>query len=271
MPPGVPGLVQFMMEKLGLQEGEDDEALTYLLVECSLVTVTGVALTLGGIYGAWKLWSYVRHGCATPDPMARAFDLFSRARAGDTGVPMAGVRGQSGRIPSFYRRIRDSAPRWPRFMFYQHSEDDNSTSVGSDEDFFDVESGENQAGPPLESFMPGPPAPPQPGSSWRDPVVPAAPEVPLLIRREVSPPPPRSTGEGGIVIPAAPEVPLILQRDEGCASRVSPPPPPARSARVELVDQEGAVSDRASLSLAEQIRDPLTRMKLRSSTRDLKD
>ena len=43
-----------MVKQLGLKEGEVDD-LTSLLNECSVATLAGGALMLGGIYGMWKL------------------------------------------------------------------------------------------------------------------------------------------------------------------------------------------------------------------------
>jgi len=50
----VPGLVKFVVKQLGLKEGEVDD-LTSLLNKCSVATLAGGALMLGGIYGMWKL------------------------------------------------------------------------------------------------------------------------------------------------------------------------------------------------------------------------
>ena len=99
----------------------------WVLVKCSVATLAGGALTLGGIYSMWKLWSYFRNGCSTPDPMARAFSLFNEARVGSN---FGAFCSQTGRyIPNFYNNVRDSvAPRFSSF-FRRGDVEEDWTSV----------------------------------------------------------------------------------------------------------------------------------------------
>ena len=86
----VPGIVQFIMDKLGL-EANDSDVLKLILETCA-VTLAGAAVTLAGVYALWRIWNYLRTGCNNESSTYRAFWLLRR-------MPMKVLTGQDSSTP----------------------------------------------------------------------------------------------------------------------------------------------------------------------------
>ena len=256
----MPGFVEFVVKQLGLDEGEVDD-LTSLLIECSVATLAGGALTLGGIYGMWKLWKYIRNGCSTPDPMARAFSLINEAHVSSN---FGAFRSQTGRyIPNFYNNVRDSVvPRFSSFFRRGDVEDDWTSVDQSDRSSRD---------------SPRPRHGRDETQEFEDvrPVIPILPRevvvTPLLVRRE---------DERRSIIVLTPPVraaPITPGDSPVGTVYVAPPAPPIpgtvvnAGAALPADGARGKGPGAAALSLADQIRNQHSKMLLRSSEKDLKN
>lgn len=243
----VPGLVEYIVKQLGLLDEGNEDSVAYLLVECSVATLAGAAVTVGVAYGLFKLWGYVRNGCRQPDPMTRTINLIEEAR---DRSHLGAFRSQAGRyIPNFYGRTRFSS-------FFRRNEDveDGWTSE-------DV-SGRSSPQPTYEDQEVEDDRPVIPPVPVRSEAVP----VPLLVRRETL------SAPAHVPVPPAPPAPLADRREEGAVSKETPTP--ARSAEpVSLTGAEthGAAAHPAPVGFAEQIRNQQARMKLRSSSAGLQD
>ena len=100
------GFVVFLVKQLGLKEDGEADALTYLLVEGSVAMLPDRALTVGAIFGMLKLWTYIRNCYNSPDHMARAFSLMSKACDSSN---IGAFQSQTGRfLPNFANSVRDS-------------------------------------------------------------------------------------------------------------------------------------------------------------------
>ena len=247
----VPGLVEFVVKQLGLKEGEVDD-LTSLLVKCSVATLAGGALTLGGIYSMWKLWSYFRNGCSTPDPMARAFSLFNKARVGSN---FGAFRSQTGRyIPNFYNNVRDSVA--PRFSSFFRRGD-------VEEDWTSVEMSERSG---CDSPRP------RHGKDETQEFEDCQPVIPIVLPQEVVVPPllvRREEGGRSIIAPTLPVHAAYTTSGECPVGTVfvAPPAPsiPATvnaGAALPTDGAKGKSPEVAALSLADQIRNQHSKMLL---------
>lgn len=260
-PNPVPGFVEFVVKQLGLKEGEVD-ALTSLLVECSVATLAGGALTVGVIFGMWKLWTYIRNGCSTPDPMARAFSLINEARDGSN---VGAFRSQTGRfIPNFCNNVRDSvAPRFSSFFRRGDVEEDWTSEDQSDRNSQDASPRSRHVRDEIEEIEDTRPVIPP---VHREEVV-----IPLLVRRE--------EGRRGRDAPTPPvrAAPTISGDCQVGSVFVAPPAPPIpgtvldAGAALTADGARGNTPVAAVLSLADQIRDQHNKMLLRSSKKDLKN
>ena len=93
----VPGLVDLVLNSLGYQDANTG-AYTSLIIETTAASLAGAAICVGGIYGAYRLWIYMRSGCPNDDPLCRAFNLLGVAS--DTSSRDSYVGRFQGRIYS---------------------------------------------------------------------------------------------------------------------------------------------------------------------------
>ncbi len=124
----VPGIVQFIMDKLGLEANDSD--LLKLILETCAVTLAGAPVTLAGVYALWRIWNYLRAGCNNESSTDRAFWLLRHMR--HEGFNWAGqFNSLAVAIPTFQDLLR-RAPGFRTFFGQpEESEEENSSMYSS--------------------------------------------------------------------------------------------------------------------------------------------
>ena len=282
----VPGIVQFIMDKLGLETGDSD--VIKLILETCAVTLAGAAVTLAGVYALWRIWNYLRAGCNNESSTDRAFGLLRRMR--HEGFNFAGqFNSQAGGIPTFRDRLR-RAPGFSTFFGQpEESEDEDSSMYSSATGSFrpDYAGFEEPVYAPGSRMRSVPTRPDLRDVPIRVPrsEVKAAPAVPVrapgsevraapmdpLRPPPVVPMPPAAALPPVVPMPPAPALPPVVNPEVIVQPNIEIPMEPTGH---ELQDPEIAEDGRdqepdgaAALprSFAEQIK--MGHMKLRSSTR----